>query len=80
MSEKSESSKADKMSPDKILGDEAERITLLDNAVAGVIRDKISQAPDGTIKINLTPSEIDALTRAQANINEMRRKNAGLGE
>lgn len=73
------SNSKDEYNIDDVLSDEKKRIDLLDNSVAAIMKERIVQQ-DGSIKVNLKPSELESLARAQSTVNDMRRKNAGLAD
>ena len=72
---------AEHTDPKELLSNEQKRISLLDSAIASIIKEKIVVGADGKgMEVKLSSKEIRDLTAAQKDLNEMRRKNTGLGE
>ena len=65
---------------DDFLKNEKKRIDLLDNSVAAVLKHHIIADESGNLVVDLKPSDLSFLATAQEKINNMRRKNAGIGE
>jgi hypothetical protein len=63
----------------QVIKDEKARVSLLDNAIASILKDKIVMK-DGGVSVNMTPKELRDITAAQKDLNEMRRKTFGFGE
>lgn len=59
---------------------EKKRVDLLDNAIAAVLKEHIVTDESGNIKVDLKPSDLSFLATAQEKVNNMRRRNAGIGE